>query len=59
MTPYRESEALDLLRAALLALLRAAAPKIGRTLAETCDLARSELAYIADDVDDDGPAKHR
>jgi hypothetical protein len=57
MTPCRESEARDIIRAALLSLLRAAAPKIGRTLPETCDLARSELADIADQIDNDDAAE--
>jgi hypothetical protein len=56
MIPCRESEARDIIRAALLLLLRATAPKIGRTLPDTCDLARSELAGIADDIDDDDDA---
>ena len=54
MIRCRESEARDIMRALLL-LLRAAAPKIGRTLFETCDLARSELADIADEANRGGP----
>jgi hypothetical protein len=53
MIPCRESEARDIIRAALLSLLRAVAPKIGRTRRVTTDLARSELAGIAEYIDDD------
>ena len=56
MTPCRDSEAHDLIGAALLALLRAAAPEIGRTLPETCDLALSVLSDIAANTDDDDDA---
>jgi len=56
MIPAREPEARDLMRAGLLLLLRAAAPKIGRTLSDTYNLARSELAAIADKIGDDDDA---
>jgi hypothetical protein len=56
MTSCQESEARDLIGAALLLLLQATAPKIGRTLPETCDLALSVLADIATDTDDDDNA---
>jgi hypothetical protein len=51
VTPYREREARDLMRRALLSLLDAVARKTGR--ADTYQLARSELECIAADLEND------